>query len=81
VIAAGSVVRGTVPDRCVAAGVPARVVRRYQPGEGWSPAPRPVGPGPAATERAGLGPAGLGPAGLGPAAPVLGAAELVEGFA
>ena len=37
VIAAGSVVRGTVPDRCVAAGVPARVVRRYQPGEGWPP--------------------------------------------
>ncbi len=37
VIAAGSVVRGTVPDRCVAAGVPARVVRRYSPGGGWSP--------------------------------------------
>jgi len=38
VIAAGSVVRGTVPDRCVAAGVPARVVRHYRPGDGWSPA-------------------------------------------
>jgi acetyltransferase-like isoleucine patch superfamily enzyme len=37
VIAAGSVVRGPVPDRCVAAGVPARVVRAYQPGAGWSP--------------------------------------------
>ena len=37
VIAAGSVVRGTVPDRCVVAGVPARVVRSYQPGDGWSP--------------------------------------------
>jgi serine acetyltransferase len=37
VIAAGSVVRGTVPDRCVAAGVPARVVRAYAPGDGWSP--------------------------------------------
>jgi serine acetyltransferase len=42
VIAAGSVVRGTVPDRCVAAGVPARVVRRYSPGGGWSP-PLPSG--------------------------------------
>ncbi len=37
VVAAGSVVRGTVPDRCVAAGVPARVVREYVPGNGWSP--------------------------------------------
>jgi len=36
VIAAGSVVRGTVPDRCVAAGVPGRVIRRYEPGDGWS---------------------------------------------
>jgi len=35
VVAAGSVVRGTVPDRCVVAGVPARVVRQYQPGDGW----------------------------------------------
>jgi acetyltransferase-like isoleucine patch superfamily enzyme len=33
------VVRGTVPDRCVVAGVPARVVRQYAPGEGWT---RPV---------------------------------------
>jgi carbonic anhydrase/acetyltransferase-like protein (isoleucine patch superfamily) len=29
VIAAGSVVRGDVPDRCVVAGVPARIVRRH----------------------------------------------------
>ena len=29
VVAAGSVVRGRVPDRCVVAGVPARVVREY----------------------------------------------------
>jgi acetyltransferase-like isoleucine patch superfamily enzyme len=29
VVAAGSVVTGTLPDRCVAAGTPARVVRRY----------------------------------------------------
>ena len=36
VVAGGSVVRGTVPDRCVVAGVPAKVVRRYAPGEGWS---------------------------------------------
>jgi carbonic anhydrase/acetyltransferase-like protein (isoleucine patch superfamily) len=40
VVAAGSVVRGTVPDHCVVAGVPARVVRRYVPGDGWiRPAP------------------------------------------
>jgi serine acetyltransferase len=43
VVAAGSVVRGTVPDRCVVAGVPARVVREYLPGDGWS-LPRSVGP-------------------------------------
>jgi carbonic anhydrase/acetyltransferase-like protein (isoleucine patch superfamily) len=37
VVAAGSVVRGEVPDRCVAAGVPAKVVRSYADAEGWSP--------------------------------------------
>jgi acetyltransferase-like isoleucine patch superfamily enzyme len=37
VVAAGSVVRGEIPDRCVAAGVPAKVVREYLPGDGWSP--------------------------------------------
>jgi carbonic anhydrase/acetyltransferase-like protein (isoleucine patch superfamily) len=42
VIAAGSVVRGTVPDRCVVAGVPARVVRRYQPDAGWSASTAPI---------------------------------------
>jgi serine acetyltransferase len=68
VIAAGSVVRGTVPDQCVAAGVPARVVRRYHPGEGWSP----PGSGP------GSGTAGPG---SGTAGPGSGVAELVEGFA
>ncbi len=31
VVAAGAVVRGEVPDRCVVAGVPARVVRRFDP--------------------------------------------------
>jgi len=41
VVAAGSVVRGTVPDRCVVAGVPARVVREYVAGDGWS-RPSPV---------------------------------------
>ena len=37
VVAAGAVVRGVVPDRCVIAGVPARVVREYVPGSGWKP--------------------------------------------
>jgi carbonic anhydrase/acetyltransferase-like protein (isoleucine patch superfamily) len=37
VVAAGSVVRGSVPDRCVVAGVPARVIRQYVPGAGWPP--------------------------------------------
>jgi serine acetyltransferase len=36
VVAAGSVVRGKVPDLCVVAGVPAKVVREYLPGPGWS---------------------------------------------
>lgn len=35
VVAAGAVVRGEVPDHCVVAGVPARVVRRWTPEEGW----------------------------------------------
>jgi serine acetyltransferase len=35
VVAAGAVVRGVVPDRCVVAGVPARVVRRWLPERGW----------------------------------------------
>jgi serine acetyltransferase len=41
-VAAGSVVRGQIPDRCVIAGVPARVVREYVAGNGWSrPVPTP----------------------------------------
>jgi acetyltransferase-like isoleucine patch superfamily enzyme len=36
VVAAGSVVRGPVPDRCVVAGVPARIVRAYTAGQGWN---------------------------------------------
>ena len=35
VIGANSVVTGVIPDRCVAVGVPARVVRRWVDGEGW----------------------------------------------
>lgn len=37
VVAAGSVVRGEIPDRCVVAGVPAKIVREYVPGTGWKP--------------------------------------------
>jgi acetyltransferase-like isoleucine patch superfamily enzyme len=35
-VAAGSVVRGDVPDFCVVAGAPARVVRRHTE-HGWDP--------------------------------------------
>ncbi len=35
VVAAGAVVRGFIPDRCVVAGVPARIVRRWVDGHGW----------------------------------------------
>lgn len=35
VIGAGSVVTGDIPDFSVAAGVPARVIRRYVPERGW----------------------------------------------
>jgi acetyltransferase-like isoleucine patch superfamily enzyme len=35
-VAAGSVVRGDVPDRCVVAGVPGRVVRQHADGA-WDP--------------------------------------------
>ena len=48
VVAAGSVVRGVVPDRCVVAGVPARVVREYVPGSGWKPPVSPAEAAPAA---------------------------------
>jgi serine acetyltransferase len=51
VIAAGSVVRGTVPDNCVVAGVPAKVVRQHVEGIGWS---RPNGHGPARPAEADL---------------------------
>jgi acetyltransferase-like isoleucine patch superfamily enzyme len=35
VVGAGSVVTGDLPDHCVAVGNPARVIRRYVPGQGW----------------------------------------------
>jgi acetyltransferase-like isoleucine patch superfamily enzyme len=41
VVAAGAVVAGLeVPDNCVVAGVPARIVRRHVAGEGWETVPR-----------------------------------------
>jgi acetyltransferase-like isoleucine patch superfamily enzyme len=36
VVGAGSVVTGDLPDFCVAVGNPARVIRRFVTGEGWS---------------------------------------------
>jgi acetyltransferase-like isoleucine patch superfamily enzyme len=39
VVAAGSVVRGTIPDHCVVAGVPAKVVRELTQA-GWQPSGR-----------------------------------------
>lgn len=36
VVAAGSIVRGTVEDHAVVGGSPARVLRRYEPGLGWT---------------------------------------------
>ena len=44
VVAAGSVVRGEVPDRCVVAGVPAKVIREHTEA-GWQP-PRIASRGP-----------------------------------
>jgi len=35
VVAAGAVVRGNIPDHCVVAGVPARVVRQWFHDRGW----------------------------------------------
>jgi serine acetyltransferase len=36
VVAAGAVVRGAVPDYAVVGGVPAKVIREYVAGSGWS---------------------------------------------
>ncbi len=41
VVGAGSVVRGIFPSHCVIAGVPARIVKRYSPGTGWTSEPTP----------------------------------------
>jgi serine acetyltransferase len=35
VVGGGSVVHGTFPDRCVIAGVPAKIIKQYVEGEGW----------------------------------------------
>lgn len=51
VVAAGSVVRGEVPDHAVVAGVPGKVVRRYTDGE-WDPPIKPA-PGPTSGPPAG----------------------------
>ncbi|MBW1603300.1 acyltransferase [Streptomyces sp. JJ66] len=37
VVAAGSVVRGKVPDHAVVAGTPAKIVRRWDAESGWQP--------------------------------------------
>ena len=37
VVAAGSVVRGTIPDHSVIAGSPAKIIRRFDPDLGWQP--------------------------------------------
>ena len=34
-VGANSVVIGELPDNCVAAGNPARIIRRHIPGQGW----------------------------------------------
>jgi acetyltransferase-like isoleucine patch superfamily enzyme len=36
-IAAGSIVRGSIPDFAVAAGAPARVIRQHSAQDGWVP--------------------------------------------
>ena len=42
VVAAGAVVRGEIPDHCVVAGVPAKIIRRYVAGHGWIAAEDPA---------------------------------------
>jgi serine acetyltransferase len=50
VVGAGSVVNGDLPDRCVAVGVPARVIKIYVDGKGWvKVGPPRNGPGSALT--------------------------------
>jgi acetyltransferase-like isoleucine patch superfamily enzyme len=40
VVGAGAVVHGEHPDHSVLAGIPAKVIRRYDPATGWQPALR-----------------------------------------
>ncbi|PJE97878.1 acyltransferase [Streptomyces carminius] len=74
VVAAGAVVRGEVPDHAVVAGAPARVVRRWDPEDGWcpplrTPPPVPVPEGVTSEQLLALaGPDAPGPAAGGPAA-------------
>ncbi len=58
VVAAGSVVRGEVPDRCVVAGVPAKIVREHTKA-GWRPS---RAPGRKPSSGAGQLPLSAGPA-------------------
>jgi acetyltransferase-like isoleucine patch superfamily enzyme len=60
VVGAGAVVRGTFPDHCVIAGVPARVVRSYLPGSGWVDA-TPAGESSSSCTASGEPPTGSGP--------------------
>ena len=48
--------RGEFPDHCVLAGVPARVVRTYTPGEGWHRPRHPGSPVPPGLENVPLPP-------------------------
>jgi acetyltransferase-like isoleucine patch superfamily enzyme len=61
VVGAGAVVRGTFPDHCVIAGVPARVVRRYVLGSGWVEATPAGEPPSSCTAPPGEPPRGPGP--------------------
>lgn len=64
VVAAGSVVRGEVPDHAVVAGAPARIVRRWAPDTGWQPplrTPGPAAPGPSASGPSASGPDSVPP--------------------
>ncbi len=63
VVGAGAVVRGTFPDRCVVAGVPARMVRRWRAGSGWGP-PDPTPPEPPASDPPALHSPGADPQGV-----------------
>jgi acetyltransferase-like isoleucine patch superfamily enzyme len=76
VVAAGAVVRGVIGDRCVVAGVPARIVKDFEPETGWT---RPVGGdvGP----RSETAPPAPAPRGVGAGETAPAAATLAEGGA